>query len=156
MRFLSVLAICLAAPLAGQAEGLLDGRVFEGVIGPAENPDLEDRLHFEDGQFWSGICTRCGFVPGPYSAERSDRGIAFTGVLESEDRGLFRYEGVVSADGRVDVDITWERRRWYWTNTREIVFRGEAVPGTGRARLRDVLRDAAAPPVGDDPLCARF
>jgi len=45
---------CASGAFAG---GPLDGRVFKGIIGPIEAPDLADSLHFEGGYFWSDICT---------------------------------------------------------------------------------------------------
>ena len=99
-----------------RASGLLDGRVFDGMIGPAENPDLQDSLHFDGGFFWSDICTRCGFLPGPYLAQSTAEGISFSGTLESESRGQFQYEGLVRDDGKIEVLIKWEKKRWYWTS----------------------------------------
>ncbi len=109
---------------AAYAVGLLDGRIFEGMIGPVKAPDLADRLHFEDGHFWSDICARCGFHPGEYHSEMTDRGIVFRGILESESRGRFEYERLVGGYGAIEASIRSERKRWYWTSSREIAFRG--------------------------------
>ena len=144
--------VCLGT---AHADEVLDGRVFTGMIGPAENPDLEDSLHFSDGYFWSDICTRCGFKPAPYASKRTEDGLRFTGVLESESRGQFEYEGLVRDDGTIQVSILWERKRWYWTSRREIVFRGsehrDAQPSLQRIRTEMPGFDPA-----DNPLCARF
>ncbi|MCG6882613.1 MAG: hypothetical protein LJE62_02530 [Silicimonas sp.] len=145
--------LCVGVSLAG---GPLDGRVFNGMIGPVEDPDLKDSLYFSDGHFWSDICTKCGFMPGEYEAEQTEEGIRFTGILESDSRGRFAYEGLVRADGSIEVSIQWERKRWYWTARREIAFRGmdrrSEEPETLaqiRAMMNDLDPDAS-------PLCARF
>ncbi|MCV6592567.1 MAG: hypothetical protein OIF48_06425 [Silicimonas sp.] len=149
------LCILLVWPFGVFAEGLLDGRVFEGAIGPVENPDLADSLHFENGHFWSDICTRCGFEPGPYSADVSAEGVVFRGQLVSAERGTFTYEGLARADGSMGVAIRWERKRWYWTARREIAFRGRdagAVPlslDAIKAKMKEM-------DPGANPLCARF
>ncbi|MDU8912509.1 hypothetical protein [Aestuariicoccus sp. MJ-SS9] len=137
------------------ATGLLDGKSFEGMIGPVEKPDLADELFFEDGHFWSDICTRCGFMPGEYLAEETKDGIAFSGTLESETRGRFAYSGLVRQDGSIRVSIQWERRRWYWTSRREIVFIGD------RNRPHDIELEAIHQRVersdpDQNPACARF
>lgn len=111
------------------AGGPLDGMVFVGLIGPADNPDVSDRLYFENGKFWSGECIRCGFEPGVYWTRRVDGGIAFQGTLESPDRGSFAYEGFVRDGGKIEVSINWRHERWYWTIDRELRFVGEAATG---------------------------
>ena len=91
-RFASALfamALVAMTSATAMADGALDGRVFSGKIGPVENPDLDDSLHFNDGYFWSDICTRCGFQPGRYTSTRTDDGIRFSGVLVSDSRGQF-------------------------------------------------------------------
>ncbi len=149
-------AFWLSLPALVNAEGLLDGRVFSGVIGPAENPDLDDSLHFNDGYFWSDICTRCGFVPGIYEAEATEDGVRFTGVLESDSRGQFTYEGLARADGTLEVRIRWERKRWYWTTRRDIVFRGRETVEDEVASLTQIRDKMAGMDPGSNPLCARF
>lgn len=156
MRFVWVLTVCALLPCASAAEGLLDGMTFRGMIGPASNPDLEDQLRFAEGHFWSGICVRCGFVPGPYEAQRTDRGIVFEGMLESDGRGEFHYQGLLTDDGEIEVEIYWERRRWYWTNRRDLIFRGKADSRAAEASLQDVLIEMAAVDPEGDPLCSRF
>lgn len=143
---------------AGQllAEGLLDGQVFSGTIGPVENPDLADSLFFSDGYFWSDICTRCGFMPGRYDARETQRGIVFTGTLESDSRGRFEYSGLVAPDGSVDVEIQWERRRWYWTSQRMIAFVGTAQSGHDTTSLSAIQERMSAIDPGSNPLCDRF
>lgn len=140
----------------GNAEGNLDGRVFTGMIGPAENPDLRDSLYFDDGYFWSDICTRCGFVPGAYESEETTEGIRFTGVLQSDSRGRFDYDGLVKRDGAIRVSITWERRRWYWTSKREIVFVGESSTKAETASLSEARQAILANDPDNNPICARF
>ena len=141
---------------AAFADALLDGRVFTGTIGPQENPDLSDSLHFSDGHFWSEACTRCGFLPGEYDAERTQKGIRFHGVLESDGRGRFEYEGLARDDGTIDVSIHWERRRWYWTSSREIAFHGVEARETEPLALDQVRANMGAVDPETNPQCARF
>lgn len=115
-------------PGTATASGPLDGMVFEGRIGPADNPDLSDHLYFEDGKFWSEECTRCGFEPGVYWVRHVDGGVAFRGTLRSADRGRFVYEGFVR-DDEIEVSIDWHHERWYWTIDRELRFVGQLVTG---------------------------
>ncbi|MEW9921254.1 hypothetical protein AB2B41_16705 [Marimonas sp. MJW-29] len=145
-----IFCACLA-----QAEGVLDGRVFMGMIGPEENPDLEDSLHFSDGHFWSDICTRCGFVPGRYVSEGTDDGVRLSGVLESDDRGHFKYDGLVRDNGAITVSIRWERKRWYWTSSRDITFRGSQTPSADPS-LAEARSEMQGFDPTENPLCARF
>ena len=112
-----------AKNLLETGRGSLDGMTFAGMFGPAGKPlDKADKLHFNDGQFWSAICIKCGFRPGAYWVRRSDDGLHFRGELKSE-RGLFTYYGRVD-NGRIDVRINWRKERWYWTIDRDFRFEG--------------------------------
>lgn len=151
---LSIIAPLLAAfpvpaaePGMPASESPLDGMVFEGRIGPAHNPDLQDHLYFEDGRFWSGTCVRCGFEPGIYWVRHTDNGIAFRGVLRSADRGTFTYDGVVRGD-RIEVSINWRHERWYWTIDRDLRFVGE-LQQDGNADM--TIEDAHALADGKEP-----
>ena len=126
------------------------------MIGPAENPDLSDQLHFKGGYFWSDICTECGFLPGRYEAERTTGGIVFTGTLKSDTRGQFDYSGLVRPDGTIQVDIRWERRRWYWTTSRQIVFVGTLDPMAQPETLSNVHQRIEMSDPEMSPQCARF
>lgn len=148
--------LALAGGVQADTDGMLDGRAYSGMIGPVENPDLEDSLYFEDGHFWSHICTRCGFAPGPYKTEETAEGVRFTGTLESDSRGRFDYDGLVRDDGSIHVSITWEHRRWYWTATREIAFVGEARAGVEPASIADLNRVLQSIEPDGNPMCARF
>ncbi len=154
---ISLLVALILPVMAGPvgAVGLLDGRSFAGKIGPVENPDLDDRLFFESGHFWSDISTRCGFVPGIYEAEETGAGIRFTGTLESDTRGRFDYDGLVAPDGTISVSIRWERRRWYWTSRREIVFDG-AQAATAPVSLSSIREQLNLIDPDSNPACARF
>lgn len=148
--------VTLIGILPAHAAGLLDGRAFSGMIGPADDPDLPDTLYFDDGHFWSQICTRCGFVPGRYASERTEVGVTFSGVLKSEERGTFEYAGVAYDDGRLEVSIKWEKRRWYWTLHRDIAFRGTRIADDQPPSLENILLDMAGIDPDANPLCARF
>jgi len=150
------LAVLLVGSSPGNAAGILDGRSFAGMIGPAESPDLEDSLHFDEGYFWSDICTRCGFKPGTYDAEAMDDGVRFTGTLESDSRGSFAYDGFVSEDGSIRVTITWERRRWYWTSRRKITFVGGELTSVETASLSQLRQAMQSIDPDGNPMCARF
>ncbi len=152
--FVSFLVFAWTA--TAQENGLLDGKVFTGMIGPSENPDLADTLYFNQGHFWSDICTRCGFVPGPYVAQEADGGIEFSGTLQSESRGRFNYDGTVGTEGDVIVSITWERRRWYWTSTRKIAFVGHLSTSPQTDSISEIYRQMEASNPDANPLCARF
>lgn len=156
VHFAAAILIYFAATASVDAEGILDDNSFSGLIGPVENPDLEDSLYFDDGHFWSDICTRCGFVPGPYDAEATADGVRFTGTLESSSRGRFDYDGLVGNDGSIRVSITWERRRWYWTSRREIVFVGQRKTGTEALALSEMNREMQMMDPDGNPMCARF
>lgn len=138
------------------AEGLLDGRVFTGMIGPVENPDLEDSLYFRDGYFWSEICTRCGFLPGTYTAEKTEGGIAFNGTLESDSRGHFEYAGFVRDNGEIEASILWQRKRWYWTARREIAFQGTEGEGRGPLNPEEIRMEMDGLDPETDPSCTRL
>ena len=136
---------------AETASGLLDGRDFEGILGPAGEGGgrrIADSLHFRDGFYWSRGCIACSFAPGPYFTRAVDGGIAFTGVLESPERGIFRYMGLVRETGLV-ADIDWRRERWYWTFERG--FRFEGAPAEMPAADLDAAFDRAGAP--RDPAC---
>lgn len=145
-------ALLLVADAAGDpgsppASGPLDGMIFAGRIGPADDPDLDDHLYFENGRFWSGECVRCGFEPGVYWVRRTGSGIAFRGVLRSAHRGTFTYEGLVSGD-TIEVSIHWRHERWYWTIDRDLRFVGKAVTGKAAGMT---LEEARARANGDQP-----
>jgi len=141
----AVLLYCvdgIASETGGNAEGPLDGMVFKGHIGPADSPDVPDTLHFEQGRFWSGECVRCGFKPGIYRVRHLDDGIAFRGVLQSEDRGTFTYEGRIRGD-EIDVAINWRHERWYWTIDRDLRFTGRRLEDASAAMSLNEARDLA-------------
>lgn len=149
-----VVFLTLACAAKGQAQGLLDGKSYAGMMGPAESPDLSDRLYFNKGYFWSDICSRCGFVPGPYQAEETADGIAFSGSLASENRGQFDYQGMVAKNGEIVVAITWQRRRWYWTSTRQTIFTGHPQSTLQFASLAHVQQKMRTYNPDRDPACA--
>lgn len=141
---------------AAQAEGILDGRVFTGVLGPEENPVQPDSLHFSDGHFWSDICADCGFEPGEYRTTMTEGGLKFSGTLESKSRGKFTYDGLVEDDGAIRVSIQWERRRWYWTSRRKLAFLGREDGEASDFSLKDVRLKLEDLDTSSNPRCARF
>lgn len=131
-----------AAESGADRTGPLDGMVFKGHIGPADDPDLPDYLYFQEGRFWSGECVRCGFEPGVYWVSYLDDGIAFRGVLQSADRGTFTYEGRIRG-AQIDVAISWRHERWYWTIDRELRFVGERAQAGSSTMSLEEAREAA-------------
>lgn len=128
-----------------KASGPLDGMSFVGRIGPQGQPDLDDTIYFNDGQFWSAACTRCGFAPAPYWARRVGDAIEFRGTLESPERGVFTYVGVVR-DGRLSTEINWRRDRWYWSIDRDLRFVGTlAGPDKAAMTVQSAIVVAAGP-----------
>lgn len=136
--------------------GLLDGKVFEGMIGPSENPDLPDKLYFSNGYFWSEICTECGFQPGVYVTRETGEGLRFSGTLRSEERGIFEYDGLVDGQGNIQVKIEWSRKRWYWTARREIAFAGKRVDENEPLSVEEVRELIAQNRPDENPQCSRF
>ena len=116
-------------------EGPLDGRVFVGRIGPAEDPDYDEELHFNEGLFWSKNCVPCGYPPAPYRSRRVGDEIRFRGELRNAAGTRFVYEGVVAGE-RAEAAARWTKARWYWTLERDLAFRGgeaaDRVPTTSR------------------------
>lgn len=156
--FVIALVWCSALPGIGMAgdRGLLDGLAVSGMIGPAPDPDLADTLYFDEGHFWSEICTACGFVPGRYEAQATEQGIAFSGTLESDSRGQFDYVGLLAEDGTLIVEIRWQKRRWYWTVERELIFEGTVNSETPGMTVSDVLDRLKRLDPDANPACARF
>ena len=118
------------------------------VAGDGGGRRIEDSLHFRGGFYWSKGCIACSFAPGPYSARAVEGGVEFTGVLESPERGVFSYAGLVTETGLV-AEIGWRRERWYWTLERGFRFEGVS------ARLPEADLDAAFERAGAprDPAC---
>jgi hypothetical protein len=64
--------------------------------------------------------------------------------------------GVSKDDGSVVVSVVWERRRWYWTSTREIVFVGALSEPVQTVSLSKTRQDMETIDPDGNPLCARF
>ena len=148
LNLLLISALLLYAPAAfgdapSSGRGPLDGMTFVGKFGPADKPlDTDDRLHFDDGQFWSAICVKCGFHPGRYWVREDSEGMHFLGELVSE-RGRFRYHGRVK-NGRIEVRINWRKERWYWTIDRDFRFEGTLENADAAPSAQDASSVAAA------------
>ena len=129
-----LLAALLSGPLmqipGARAEnslpsGPLDGMVFAGKFGGSENPEIDDQLHFKNGEFWSSFCTAYGLKPGGYWIRSVGSGIEFRGVLTGAP-GEFVYRGSVH-QGIATVSIQWTKKRWYWTIEKNLEFVGKLV-----------------------------
>ncbi len=132
------------AAIPVSASGALDGLSFEGMFGPSGgSSDRADVLYFNDGYFWSKNCVPCGFLPGPYRSRETDEGIRFEGVLESPDRGRFRYTGLVK-NGKVYAQINWRKERWYWTIDKDFRFEGARAESSASVSAKSVMLVALA------------
>lgn len=142
-------AICLAAffsgasramaedrPMTETGAGPLDGMVFVGMIGSAEDPDYAEELHFNNGYFWSKHCLSCGYMPGPYWVRIEGGTIHFRGELSRVDSSVFEYTGQVS-DGKIEVDVRWRKERWYWSIDQMLYFAGVLEPARGAVQIDD-------------------
>jgi hypothetical protein len=129
----TVLVICLILGLlilpGGNASaesdldsGVLDGKIFAGTMGQANVFSGDDQLHFSDGKFWSSICIRCGYRPGKYWTRNTPEGTQFRGEMTSEF-GTFVYSGQIK-NGKATAELTWSRKRWYWTSSNKSSFSG--------------------------------
>lgn len=107
--------------------GPLDGMSFIGKIGPEDNRDLDDELHFVAGQFWSSNCVACGYQPGAYWSRSVGDSIEFHGSLRSGGGGSFEFVGRVLGD-QADVRIRWTQKRWYGDVERKLAFVGVLAP----------------------------
>ena len=119
------LRLANAAESSGSAA--LDGLVFYGQLGIKGQDFFDDTLSFAEGKLWSGFCIRCGLKPGKYWTRVEADGIHFRGTLENK-HGTFIYEGRV-IDGQAIADVTWEKKRWYWTSSRTLEFSGSTRAG---------------------------
>lgn len=119
---LFALPISAARAEADKGGGVLDGKVFVGTMGQSSAARLEDKLRFNNGMFWSEICIRCGFQPGKYWTRTSEGETHFRGEMTSS-RGTFVYSGKI-INGKAIVDVFWEKKRWYWTSSRNLSFDG--------------------------------
>ena len=130
MLIISIGVMLLINPATAEdakpSSGILDGMVFKGLLGPEENPDSEDEIHFSNGKFWSKLCTKCGFQPGHYWVRKVGDTIHFRGELISE-RGVFDYRGEIK-DGKLNAKMDWTIKRWYWSIHRDYAFTGSLKP----------------------------
>lgn len=141
------LASALAAPAAARlaAAGALDGSDFAGVLTPLDGGRaFDDTLHFREGFYWSKGCIACSFAPGAYWTRRVDGDVAFTGVLQSPERGRFDYEGLIEGD-TIDVAVHWRRERWYWTTERVFRFTGTRIETGPETNLEAAFERAGRP-----------
>ena len=110
---------------AWASTGALDGKTFR-IAGEdlKSGATLEDDIHFKDGTFQSADCQAyCDFGWSEYQTKDIDGVIHFTATTECPTAPhTVVWYGTVTGD-RLDVDLTWTTRRWYWTN--QIRIRGE-------------------------------
>ncbi|WP_333856426.1 hypothetical protein [Denitromonas sp.] len=156
VRVLALCAMCVGGTAWAQSEvaaGPLDGMVFVGKIGPKGDPNLEDELHFQDGEFWSVNCIKCGFQPANYWIRKVGSRIHFRGELTGE-RGSLAYQGEVIGD-RVEVSITWRKSRWYWQVNKELEFAGVFKPKAAAFSVKHAIDTANNAQPAIEPVCSR-
>jgi hypothetical protein len=111
----------------------LDGLVFyttDRILGSDEV--LEDELHFKDGTFQSAMCQEyCDFGWTPYRTWAEGDVIHFTTSTSCPDAPhTVVWYGTVT-DGRVEMQVSWTTRRWYWTHQINGVGEGGLEPPAG-------------------------
>lgn len=96
---IGVVAAFGAASAAAQADGLLDGRRFEGVfIQRGKTSGDADTLTFSRGRFRSSACDRYGYGDASYRASATAEGISFEAETQSPKYGRLAWRGHVRGD----------------------------------------------------------
>lgn len=117
------LSICwMNSTVAGKTSDLLDGKTFvgnNGEKGRELDPDEEEIIVFQNGQFTSVSCEPYNFGSSEYSATVVGNTIHFEAVTESPTHGKIAWQGDVA-----EVTFVWTKERWYWDIHREYWFRG--------------------------------
>ena len=112
---------------AWAADGMLDGATFK-ISGSDVNSgaELEDVIRFRDGKFQSADCQKyCDFGWTEYQTKVVDGVTHFTTVTTCPDAPhTVVWYGTVK-DDKVNLEVTWTTRRWYWTN--QIHVRGSGA-----------------------------
>ncbi|NNK95669.1 MAG: hypothetical protein HKP41_15065 [Desulfobacterales bacterium] len=100
-------------------EGILDGMVFVGHVGPKGGAANDvDEVYFQNGQFHSKSCNKYGFGSAPYSVSQDDNGIIFKAVTHSTKHGQIVWEGKVMGE-EMEATSIWTKKRWYWFDAHE-------------------------------------
>ncbi len=117
----------LVVPSAwGEASHLLDGTAFvgkNGEKGKPLDPDEDEEMVFQNGQFTSVSCAPYNFGSGEYSTNLVGDRIHFEAVTESPTHGRIVWNGIVDGD-TAEATFVWTKERWYWDSRREYWFRG--------------------------------
>ena len=89
--------------------GLLDGKVFQGEVGSAQQQKGDaDELSFAAGTFHSSACDRYGFSKGTYTATPEGDGVAFQAETASPTDGKMVWNGTVHGD-QIEGHALWSR-----------------------------------------------
>ena len=128
MLFLIILTSLLATEISAEKvslepgnreEGILDGMVFIGHVGPKGGAaDDVDEIYFQNGQFHSTSCNKYGFGSAPYVVSEDDNGIIFKAVTHSTKHGQIVWEGRVIGE-EMEATSIWTKKRWYWFDAHE-------------------------------------
>ena len=122
-----ILCVCLVNSLwAGEGSHLLDGKRFvgkNGEKGRALDPNEDEEIIFQDGQFRSVSCDPYNFGSSEYSTTVVGNTIHFEAVTESPTHGKIAWKGTVQGD-TAEMTFVWTKERWYWDTRREYWFRG--------------------------------
>jgi hypothetical protein len=97
------------AAAQAQADGLLDGRRFEGVfIQRGKTSGDADTLTFSRGRFRSSACDRYGYGDASYRASATADGVSFEAETQSPKYGRLVWRGHVRGD-RLDATAIMSR-----------------------------------------------
>ena len=128
MLFLIILTSLFAAELCAEndlldpgniEEGILDGMVFIGHVGPKGGvADDVDEIYFQNGQFNSRSCIKYGFESAPYVVSQDGNVISFKAVTHSTKHGQIVWEGTVTGE-EMEATSIWTKKRWYWFDAYE-------------------------------------
>ena len=100
-------------------EGILDGMVFIGHVGPKGGAANDvDEVYFKNGQFHSKSCNKYGFGSAPYSVSQDGNSIIFRAVTRSVKHGQIDWQGKV-VDEVLEITFLWTKERWYWFDANE-------------------------------------
>ncbi len=79
--------------------GLLDGKVFEGAVGPkGEKNGKAEEISFKDGKFHSSACDAYGFGDGAYTAKQDGKNISFEADTMNDKGAKLHWKGMVKGD----------------------------------------------------------
>ena len=89
--------IGLALPV--WATGALDGKTFNGQIGPKDQAEGKaDDFVFQDGSFESTLCETFGYGKGAYTVAANGDAVEFTAETANQKGGTMQWKGLMKGD----------------------------------------------------------